>query len=683
MRDADFSNERKILTNAHTADWAAGGTAVTAIEQDPDARRQEGYRVLRYELATGEVSLLHDSRNAGFNGYPLAQAAELHPAGRYLLTFTLHGTNGDRHHTYITDLVDARHVYNDQMWRGDCSPGWSPDGAYLTTTARTSTRPVLRAVFDASDGSLATSEHFAGMQTSQGYYIHGHRVSNDAAWLVGGVLWRSGALSGNREIYLWRVDDPGRDEHAVRLTFDTEEDHGPSLFVGGGGESVTMAVSPASLAFSTPPGGAPPDDKVVSVTHSGTGNPASLDVHEEADWLAVTIDESTNPRRLINAVEPGSLAPGVYTKTVSVSCDNATNSPLTYTVTLTVVAMRAADEVAEVRPGLQVLTYETGTLDSLPDFSLINPTRQDTVPAIDFDATSGPLVEGGPADGVACVFTGFFEALSDDVYTFEVESDDGSGLHIGTIRVVDNDGIHGMRRQSGTLGLHAGLHPIRIEYFDAADQAGLILRYARGDDDLRVVPDSLLWRAPLGEPSFSILRPGGGERWVAGTVETIEWTGTNVQEAVIEFSADNGRNWVEDIWPIQYGTEQWGACEWAVPDVSSDECRIRVATYQDEGTVISEVFSIVPAQSRVEPKSVTVQRPLTVTVRRTAGQTLITVGCPGDPPRLEVFTLAGKRIPGTLARVNRRVCWRGGFTGMAIVRVVSRTESRMVPVWVR
>lgn len=662
LMNEDFAGARMIIPGAHTADWAEDGTSVTAIEHNTSSNRLEGYRVLRYSLADDAVSVLHDVRESGFNGWQVSQAAELHPEGRFLLTFTL-DDGGGRHRTYIADMVGKDIIYNDQMWRGDCSPGWSPDGAYLTNTARTSTRPVLKAGFDYENGTVTSSDHFAGMPGSDGYYIHGHRVSNDGRWLVAGVLWRSGDLQGNREIYLWRIDDPDRDDHAVRLTFDSEEDHSPCLYAGTGDTQPRIALSPAELEFSASVGGPDPDPAVTTVTNAGGGTLHAAVVSEDAEWLGVSGGAEGNRQELTNTVTVAGLAAGTYQETVFVSIDNAPGSPAAYTVRLEIVAMRKADVVDEAVAGLHVTYYPLVSPTELPEFNTVVMDRRDSVAIVDYPLTSGDIAGSGRSDNVGAVFEGYVSVPEDGAYTFSLESDDGAALYVGDMLVVDNDGSHDMRESSGTIGLEAGLHRLRLEYFEATGGAGLILRYESASIPKRVVPADALFREPLQLPHFTIVRPAEGEVWPAGSVRSVEWTGENAQEAVVELSIDDGKTWMEDIWRIEYGTQHWGNYPLTVPEVPSDKCRIRIATYNGEGSAVSERFQIAATAAAEPARGSAVRSGAGPAIRISRGMVLVRGEQETRQARVRLLTPRGRMVAGHRNRTAHGCGWSFAVPG--------------------
>jgi hypothetical protein len=83
-------------------------------------------------------------------------------------------------------------------------------------------------------------------------------------------------------------------------------------------------------------------------------------------------------------------------------------------------------------------------------------------------ATSAPVLDELPhrEDAFGLVFAGFISIPRAGVWTFETRSDDGSKLSIGELEVVDNDGSHAPQIRKGVVALAAGIHPIRIGYFE-------------------------------------------------------------------------------------------------------------------------------------------------------------------------------------------------------------------------
>jgi hexosaminidase len=61
---------------------------------------------------------------------------------------------------------------------------------------------------------------------------------------------------------------------------------------------------------------------------------------------------------------------------------------------------------------------------------------------------------------------GYLKVPADGIYTFYTTSDDGSKLFIDGHVVVDNDGAHGEKQVNGQVALKAGLHEIKLLYFE-------------------------------------------------------------------------------------------------------------------------------------------------------------------------------------------------------------------------
>jgi len=92
--------------------------------------------------------------------------------------------------------------------------------------------------------------------------------------------------------------------------------------------------------------------------------------------------------------------------------------------------------------------------------------------------------------------TGFLKITEAGTYTLELRSNDGSRLTLNNAVVINNDGIHGMRRRSATVDLEPGLHPIVIDFFENRGEAGLIFSWIKpGATNRTVVPTEHLVHA--------------------------------------------------------------------------------------------------------------------------------------------------------------------------------------------
>jgi alpha-L-fucosidase len=132
----------------------------------------------------------------------------------------------------------------------------------------------------------------------------------------------------------------------------------------------------------------------------------------------------------------------------------------------------AARAVERPLPGLLVRTYrgaDAGAWDALPDFTQLAAEREET-------AATVALPPGYRDEHVARVYGGYVDVPATGMWTFALESDDGSRLYVDGRLVVDNDGLHGPATERGTLGLAAGRHALRAEWFNKTGGASLGLR---------------------------------------------------------------------------------------------------------------------------------------------------------------------------------------------------------------
>lgn len=114
------------------------------------------------------------------------------------------------------------------------------------------------------------------------------------------------------------------------------------------------------------------------------------------------------------------------------------------------------------------------SFSKLPDFSKRKPDKTGTVAGFDFRVSERQ-------DNFAVCFDGFLPVIKAGKYTFRTRSDDGSALYIGETKVVDNDGVHPGQVREGTIRLEPGVHPVRVEFFEAGGGEELNVYWAGPD----------------------------------------------------------------------------------------------------------------------------------------------------------------------------------------------------------
>lgn len=124
----------------------------------------------------------------------------------------------------------------------------------------------------------------------------------------------------------------------------------------------------------------------------------------------------------------------------------------------------------------------------LPSFASLVPFVTNSATNINFPSTGGVFAGSGIADNVGAAYTAWVNVPATGLYTMYLESDDGSRLWVGNEVVVGNDGLHGMVERNGLVGLQAGRHKVRIEFFEAGGGAGLIARYSGPGVSKQVIP---------------------------------------------------------------------------------------------------------------------------------------------------------------------------------------------------
>jgi hypothetical protein len=171
------------------------------------------------------------------------------------------------------------------------------------------------------------------------------------------------------------------------------------------------------------------------------------------------------------------------------------------------IASFAALWLAAIAPGQEpVVTFGTTTVipsglrgaiyhihrhsERLPDFTKLKPvgmiyTSQLNVPPQNFK-------QGFPGvtkryEWFAIDYTGRFWVDKAGMYSFLLTSDDGARLYIDDIEVIDNDGLHPPMDVGGEIRLSAGIHRIRVSYFQGPRMdVALVLKVAPPGEDPRI-----------------------------------------------------------------------------------------------------------------------------------------------------------------------------------------------------
>lgn len=97
--------------------------------------------------------------------------------------------------------------------------------------------------------------------------------------------------------------------------------------------------------------------------------------------------------------------------------------------------------------------------------------------AVEFDwQHRAPIKYETPSDGFSARFDTCLDLPQGADLQFVLRSDDGSRARVGGEVVVDNWGVHGIQESRGTRTLDAGIHHLRVEYFDEEGGASVQLR---------------------------------------------------------------------------------------------------------------------------------------------------------------------------------------------------------------
>lgn len=183
--------------------------------------------------------------------------------------------------------------------------------------------------------------------------------------------------------------------------------------------------------------------------------------------------------------------------------DNEDNTTFSPPAEITVLGYLPPQNPANVSPGLYYEYYE-GVYSIIPELSKVDPLASGVVKNFNLSSRHRD-------DYFAFVFTGYITIPESGLYTFYTASDDGSKLYIDGYEVVNNDGAHGVVEASGSIPLAAGLHKIRVHFFEVGGGEVLDV-YLKGPNvSKQKIPDSMLffdssWTSVSGHTSLIPLK---------------------------------------------------------------------------------------------------------------------------------------------------------------------------------
>ncbi len=103
------------------------------------------------------------------------------------------------------------------------------------------------------------------------------------------------------------------------------------------------------------------------------------------------------------------------------------------------------------------------------------------------------MPESSPETNFGVLYDGYIKIPKTGIYTFYLNSDDGSELLVGDASMISNDGAHGEQEYFGKIALEKGYHPLRVLFFQGG--GSLLLKVGIEGPGLakQAIPASLLF----------------------------------------------------------------------------------------------------------------------------------------------------------------------------------------------
>jgi len=144
-----------------------------------------------------------------------------------------------------------------------------------------------------------------------------------------------------------------------------------------------------------------------------------------------------------------------------------------------------AVQLKKTMAGLQY-QYFSGEFQSVRELEKAKTKKSGIIESFIFPKGSGD-------DFFGVVYNGFIKVPETGVYTFYLNSDDGSELFIGDKSIILNDGKHGPQIFKAKMALQQGYHPVKVLYFEADGGQLLEVSYDGPGIQKQPVPGSVVY----------------------------------------------------------------------------------------------------------------------------------------------------------------------------------------------
>ena len=123
----------------------------------------------------------------------------------------------------------------------------------------------------------------------------------------------------------------------------------------------------------------------------------------------------------------------------------------------------------EVEKGL-LYNYTHGIYRMVNDFQNVPPLKSGVIPTFSIEPREKDQF-------FSFDYSGYISIPQDGTYTFYLASNDGGRLYVDDRQIINNDGLHPVVEVNKSVKLKAGLHPLRVKYFQEGGRNGLIVSW--------------------------------------------------------------------------------------------------------------------------------------------------------------------------------------------------------------